>query len=167
MADPFKELRPVGTEVSFEDVIARVERLESQKLGLRDLPITDLQNRLEQEWQPDGAVLLQPGTVGPESLAQVYLKTAVLGDTIVQGIVACTYPSTPNTGSGQFAVALPLGGATPKRVLCTITAGGSLQFGFALNSVYGYAPNGCSASVINLTGATQAGSMNIAFIGVY
>jgi hypothetical protein len=50
----------VPSPSDFED---RLAALESRALTLRDLPISALQRKLEQDWQPDPAVLLGEGTI--------------------------------------------------------------------------------------------------------
>jgi hypothetical protein len=51
--------------------IERLERLEKllaepTKVKVNDLPIADLQRKLEKQWQPDGSLLLIPGSVTSE-----------------------------------------------------------------------------------------------------
>jgi hypothetical protein len=60
----------------------RVEELEAgPRVGLKQLPMQALQERLLQNWQPEGDNLLLPQSVGPDALqavpqARVYLTSA-------------------------------------------------------------------------------------------
>lgn len=52
------------------DLIARVETLEQRKLGLSDIPLATLQRKLENDWQPDANVLIQPRSITAEQIAR-------------------------------------------------------------------------------------------------
>lgn len=47
----------------------RVAALEQRDITLGDLPLAALQRRLEQRWQPDSAILLEPASVTSSLLA--------------------------------------------------------------------------------------------------
>jgi hypothetical protein len=56
----------------------RVEELEAgPRVGLKQLPISALQERLLQNWQPEGDNLLLPGSVGESTLADRAVTTRV------------------------------------------------------------------------------------------
>lgn len=55
--------------VSFDALVERVEQLERRDgIAVSDLPLAELQRKLESSWQPDGARLLQPRSVDRETL---------------------------------------------------------------------------------------------------
>ncbi len=53
---------------SYEALLRRVEKLEKHEITLSDLPQAALQRQLEQRWQPEGSLLLQPGSIRLETL---------------------------------------------------------------------------------------------------
>jgi hypothetical protein len=48
---------------AFDELVARVATLEAHTITVEDLPMKPLQRKLEQSWQPDASLLLQPGSV--------------------------------------------------------------------------------------------------------
>lgn len=90
------------------DLMARISALESRGITLDDLPLGDLQRQLENNWQPDSAVLLQPYSITSDQLASqavdksnlatdalnAFLKLAVAADRkIAFGIASGTFSS--------------------------------------------------------------------------
>jgi hypothetical protein len=54
-----------------DDLAARIAALEAKVRGpveLDDLPLADLQRRLEQRWQPEASALLAPASVKPDNM---------------------------------------------------------------------------------------------------
>ncbi len=53
---------------AFDELLARVEALETRGITVDDIPIVDLQRRLEQKWTPDASILLQPYSITSDLL---------------------------------------------------------------------------------------------------
>lgn len=60
---------PPVRQPSYKELVQRLTTLEQREIGLNDLPLRELQNQLEQEWQPDGGVLLLDHSVTKQKLA--------------------------------------------------------------------------------------------------
>jgi hypothetical protein len=67
---------------SMAELLERVEALEDARLTLKDLPLADLQRKLETSWQPNANELLQAGTA----------TRALLDGVIHTGTVNATWP---------------------------------------------------------------------------
>lgn len=125
-------------------VMERLELLEaSVKAGIKldDLPMAELQRRLEQRWRPDATALLQENSVGAAALGDGAIVTDEAKLRMVRGEVA--------GGTG----ALVLGeDYTPAR-----TAVGTYTVTFATPfTVIPVVTFGPAAGGINLTGKTTA-----------
>lgn len=77
MADP----------ITFDDVLARLDALESG-LTLQQLPLEPLKTFLENDWQPDSGLLLQPKSVTPDLLASNVLPGRGVGTLTWAGVTS-------------------------------------------------------------------------------
>jgi hypothetical protein len=74
------------TDPTFEDRIAELEaRITSLQLG--DLPLAALQRKLENDWQPDANVLLQPNSITGDQIAARTVAMADVAQPLVWGEV--------------------------------------------------------------------------------
>ncbi|MGZ6854888.1 MAG: hypothetical protein ACXVGC_12640 [Mycobacteriaceae bacterium] len=104
----------------FTDRIAALEdRLANLTLG--DLPLAALQRKLENDWQPDAAVLLQPNSISSDQLQAGILP--VVGTVTVTMAALAAGGTAIGTASG-----LPFGSKPPSRVIAQATTGGSGYF---------------------------------------
>lgn len=79
--------RPVGLPPTTAELIDQVDFLSTYVLAVADLPLTDLQRKLEQDWQPDATVLLQPSSIGSDLLAPLpHVALASAGQSIAHGV---------------------------------------------------------------------------------
>jgi hypothetical protein len=86
----------------------RVEELEAgPRVGLKQLPMQALQERLLQNWQPEGDNLLLPQSVGPDSL-KLTARQVLATDT--GGGIALTLTTTAQDVPG-CSIAVPHAGA--------------------------------------------------------
>ncbi len=53
---------------TYDELLARIVALENREITVDDLPVTPLQRRLEQKWQPDASLLLQPYSITSDLL---------------------------------------------------------------------------------------------------
>ncbi len=67
---------------TLETLMERIEKLEKRNIGLDDLPIANLQRRLEQRWQPNAGVLLSPKSVTDELMDNTPLRVVANKRTI-------------------------------------------------------------------------------------
>lgn len=107
-----------------QSVERRLRELDTKTPALGDLPLAALQRKLENDWQPDGNVLLLPGSVTFDVVDLSILGIA--GQTgkrkVAVGATTLTWPAgvatsnlaTPNHGLGVAPVA----------VVCSGQAGG-------------------------------------------
>ena len=61
-------------DLSFEERLARLEA--AQGISLKDLPMRALQDKLELDWQPNASLLLPPGSVSTDLLADASVTAA-------------------------------------------------------------------------------------------
>jgi hypothetical protein len=54
---------------AYDDLLERVVALEQRDLTLSDLPIADIQRKLENDWQPEGSTLLSANSITVDQLA--------------------------------------------------------------------------------------------------
>lgn len=68
---------------NFDQLIERLEALEAKELKVDDLPVKQLQDTLEQNWEPTAGQLLAP----PEAVTEVgvYLNGWVAYDSVLYG----------------------------------------------------------------------------------
>ena len=131
---------------TFEDVLARLEKLEAHTLALRDLPLAALQRRLEQDWQPQASLLLGENSITEEMLADAIVVEAALADgavteaklgddvlRIVRGVVSSTGTivegtgfSAAQTGTGAYTITLDEDFSDVPAVTVTAQTGGAL-----------------------------------------
>jgi hypothetical protein len=106
-----------------------------------DLPLADLQSRMEQGWLPDPATLFASGTIGFDSLAftLIYGLVSSSGALLAQGPMDFTpqrngagdYTVTfQGFGTAPFCFAFPFtaGATSPRMISRTVT---TARFGFA------------------------------------
>lgn len=105
---------------ALDDLIERVEALEQRAIGVNDLPIQQLQDRLEQDWSPSPDVLLPNNSISRSLLQQKldfgstlqnllgtsgsFVVMHGLGE-VPDSAVAVAYGPTANdmtTGTGDF-----------------------------------------------------------------
>lgn len=121
--------------LSYEELVARLEALEQRQITLKDLPLAQLQRRLELGWNPEAKVLLQKASVTPSELATVpYARVYNSGALpINSGVVtAMTFDSERADTDGIHSTT-----ANTDRLTC-VTAGFYLiiaQARFAANNI--------------------------------
>lgn len=122
---------------TFEDRLAALEgRIGS--LTLADLPLGPLQRKLESDWQPDSAVLLQPHSITSDQLQTNLLPVAGKAIATMAAIGA-------GAVAGQALTGLPFGGGTPRLVIAQFTTGGIIFFSDQyVIGTHTYAANGFS-----------------------
>lgn len=130
--------------MTFEELADRVERLEQRSIQVEDLPLGQLQRKLERTWQPDGGVLLQAKSVSADALGRGTIITGEERLRIVRGGVSPAGALTD--GAGFTSVRTAVG-------TYTVTFGD----GFAVAPVV--AP-GAWAGGINIT-ARAAGAFSV------
>lgn len=120
--EPHHNRLPGDLLPTYEELLQRIEKLEADKILLKDLPITELQNKMEQDWQPAANVLLPPRSVTADLLAQRSLGGAVdSAAATTQGTgFATTKPST-----GVYVVAFSTAFASTPFVELTPLTGGA------------------------------------------
>jgi len=65
------------TDQDFQELVRRVADLESRGVRLDDLPIAQLQRKLELTWQPEASELLQARSITPELIVPLPVVTVL------------------------------------------------------------------------------------------
>ena len=156
---------------NFAERIAALEaRISDLQLG--DLPLAALQRKLENDWQPDAAVLLQPNSITSDQLASgAALLSNSSGVTRTVKFLKLTGIGYPAVGAGpNYAWALTVndnfGGATPIFAVAHIN-GGSLPVFQNMSTTDSYGVNTFRAVFTNPGGAFAAGTTNLYALVVY
>jgi len=87
--DPFPE---------YAELVERLEKLEQRKLGVSDLPMTALQTKLENDWQPSPGVLLPPQGITGSLVADRTITETKLEKRAVSGVVTSAGAVGAGTG---------------------------------------------------------------------
>jgi hypothetical protein len=131
-----------------QSVERRLKALDTKTPALGDLPMAALQRKLENDWQPDGSVLLQPGSVTFDAV-----DLSILGVTgqqakrkLALGTSTATWPGGGATGAGTITHGL---GVVPIVV-----------FYGSRNALIEYESNSRDATNIGVTGYVTS---NVAF----
>jgi hypothetical protein len=116
----------------------RVAALEQRELKLRDLPLKQLLDKLEQDWTPDARTLLLKKSIDADKLADATVQS------FLQLLVAADVSLAYSTNTAVFTAANVSAvktvthglGATPALVLVSST-GGAYNVVYATNNVGG------------------------------
>lgn len=99
--------------MTFDELVARVERLEQREIAVADLPLAALQRRLESGWLPDGGILLQEKSVTSASLGTGTLVSGEQRLRLVRGEVSAAGAvvngggfTSVQTGVGAYTVTI-------------------------------------------------------------
>lgn len=84
--------------MTFDELAARVARLEGHKLTTDDLPMAPLQRKLERSWQPDAGVLLQAKSVTADALGRGTVVTPGERERLTGGAVSSAGARVTGTG---------------------------------------------------------------------
>lgn len=110
---------PTSQVLSPREMSERLLFLETifENMLVDDLPMGDLQRTLEQQWVPDTATLLPPGSVTREVLATAWVSGTV-GAT---GIISSTGAGSPawdvvRNGAGDYTITFPAYRTVPQVV---------------------------------------------------
>ncbi len=105
---------------TLEALMARIEKLEKRNIGLDDLPLANLQRRLEQRWQPNAGVLLSPKSVTDELMDNTPLRVVTNKRTIPR--LVNFFPSDATWPGGATVVEVTIAhghGKQPSVILAT------------------------------------------------
>lgn len=73
------DTRPAGVQPTMAELVDQVNYLSTRELAVSDLPVAGLQIKLEQDWQPEAGVLLQPGSITPDMLGETRGQGTAVG----------------------------------------------------------------------------------------
>jgi hypothetical protein len=143
---------------AFDELVARVALLEKRIIGIDDLPLAPLKRTLEQSWQPDGSVLVQPKSVTGDSLGRGTLISGEPRLRLVRGAVSAA--GALAIGSG-FTVVRTAVGTYTVTFTPTMKATPVLAFGVGLAGPFGIgvtanAATGFSVATFNTTTGVNA-----------
>lgn len=132
--EPHNTRLPGDALPTFEEMLQRIEKLEADPITLRDLPVGELQNKLEQDWQPSPGVLLPPASITNDLLADGTLSPTKLAKREVLGSIdtagAVTQGSgftvaTHTVGTGIYVVNFTAAFVAAPFVACSPLGGGA------------------------------------------
>lgn len=117
---PGQPTSPTDTTLGPKEITDRLLYLERQydRMDVEQLPLGDLQRRLEQNWLPDPDTLFASGTIGFDSLVftLIYGQVGSSGTVVKTGAIDWT---VVRNGAGDYTVTFPALGAAPQCVLAT------------------------------------------------
>lgn len=111
MASPYSQAQNLP---SYQELIDRLEALEKKTIALPDLPLAQLQNKLELDWQPDPNILFAAGSISEALLG--FTPLTDLPFKLDCGADAVTWSGTPASGTTTIAHNL---GDKPTAILLT------------------------------------------------
>lgn len=68
------------------EIVAAVKALQARTIGVKDLPLKQLQDKLELGWQPDGSILLQDHSVTKAKLTAGLIPTPYAFSALSAGV---------------------------------------------------------------------------------
>lgn len=133
----------------------RVANLEGRTLTLADLPLAAMQRKLESDWQPDAALLLQPNSITFDALAGGIKPQAGVATLAWPGGAAVSTPLVVKHSLGSIPVVTPAVGACAGLTAVPsiqVTGRTATQFTVTAQTVDGQLPLATATTEINWIG---------------
>jgi hypothetical protein len=140
-------------KLTYDQLLERFEKLETMVKGgvdLKDLPMRELQDKLELDWQPNPALLLGSIVQPPPGDGERVVNGGVDQATIV--------------GSGGTVTISHGLGRTPLSAVACLTLGGSLGNGGDVEVVTGNFTAGTFDAIVQFFGGAFAGTASVSWI---
>lgn len=145
---------------TFDDRLAALEdRLGDLQLG--DLPLAALQRKMENDWQPDASVLLQPKSINGDQLQDGLLP--------VEGSVVVTMAAiAAGAVASQAITGLQFAAKPPRLVIAQFTTGGSIFFSDQyIIGTHTYVANGFSIEYRSAAAIGAAWTIGVNYIAYF